>query len=123
MLVAEADLIVRFIAIVCRPYPYIDSLHVRPFRRSAGLGGCLLITAIGEVVRRSHETACLHVIESSIAAIRLHERQGGVISGRTIKSIPGHDVPNLGIEWRNLEDASRLHGPAVAARAGAPRRT
>ena len=44
VLVAEDDGIIGFIAIWCRPDPFIDNLHVKPSRRSQKIGTTLLIS-------------------------------------------------------------------------------
>jgi len=42
VLVAEEDSLVGFVAIWCRPIPFIDSLHVRPSHRSKRVGSALM---------------------------------------------------------------------------------
>ena len=104
VLVVEDERILGFIAIWCRPDPFVDNLHARPYHRSAGLGAKLLQTAFRELVERGHETAYLWVVESNVAAIRFYERLGGSITERALKNLLGHDVPNLKIQWSKLKD-------------------
>ena len=103
VLVADDDGVVGFLAIWCRPEPYIDNLHVKPSRRSTGLGASLMRSAARELIQRGHVTAYLWVVESNERAIRFYERLGGVATDRALKNLLGYDVPNVKIVWRNLE--------------------
>jgi ribosomal protein S18 acetylase RimI-like enzyme len=102
LLVAEEDLLVGFVAVWCRPIPFIDNLHVKPSHRSKKLGTALLQTAVNELINKGYNTGYLWVFESNEKAIRFYERLGGVKKEKASKSIFGYDVPSLKIEWDNL---------------------
>ena len=91
-----------FIAVWCRPLPYIDNLHVKPSLRSQGIGSTLLISAAEELLARGHKTAYLWVFKSNQKAIRFYERMGGVTTGNKPQNIFEYSIPSLKIEWEDL---------------------
>jgi ribosomal protein S18 acetylase RimI-like enzyme len=100
--VAEDDGIVGFIAVWCRPEPFIDNLHVRPSKRSKRVGSTLMMSAAQQLIHQGHKTAHLWVVESNEQAIRLYERLGGIRTERALKNLFGHDVPNVKIVWSDI---------------------
>lgn len=102
VLVADDGQVVGFIAIWCRPDPYIDNLHVMPDRQSEGVGRKLMVAGAEELRRRGHGTAYLWVMENNLRAIRFYEGLGGVRTKLEDKDVFGHMVPNFRIEWRDL---------------------
>ena len=107
VLVAEDDGIIGFIAIWCRPDPFIDNLHVRPSRRSRKIGTTLLISAARLLMHQGHKAAYLWVVENNIRAIRLYERLGGVSTERALKSLFGYPVPNVKVDFCDLRSIVR----------------
>ena len=91
-----------FVAVWCRPDPFIDNLHVRPGFRARGLGTSLMQAAARELVRMGHTTAWLWAVTSNTRAIRFYERLGGVCTGRGIVDIAGTPVENLRMAWADL---------------------
>jgi ribosomal protein S18 acetylase RimI-like enzyme len=103
VLVADTtDGSVGFIAVWCRPSPFIDNLHVLPSMRSRGIGSALMEAAAGRLIARGHSTAYLWVFESNVAAIRFYQRLGAVKGRREMKEIFGHSVPSVRLEWSDL---------------------
>lgn len=102
VLVAEADELAGFIAVWCRPAPYIDNLHVRPLSRSKKIGSRLMKKAAEALLRKGHRTAYLWVFESNWKAIRFYERLGGVPAEKTTQDIFGYKIPSLKIEWKDI---------------------
>jgi len=110
VLVAEDDgagKIAGFIAIWCRPDPFIDNLHVDPAQRSAGLGVKLMRAAGAELIARGHGTAWLWVFADNVRAIAFYERLGGTVIARADKQVFGHQVPSLKIAWDDLRAVIR----------------
>jgi ribosomal protein S18 acetylase RimI-like enzyme len=93
---------VGFIAVWCRPSPFIDNLHVSPSVRSRGIGAALMEAATGQLIARGHSTAYLWVFEGNVAAIRFYQRLGAVKGRREMKEIFGHSVPSVRLEWSDL---------------------
>ncbi len=110
VLVAEDEGIAGFIAVWCRPEPYLDNLHVLPERRSQGIGRELMIAAAAKLQRLGHSTIYLWVFEANRRAIGFYESLGGVRTAQEDKDIFGHKVPNLKIEWRDLTVIGRRAG-------------
>ena len=110
MIAEEAGQAVGFIAIWCRPDPYIENLHVRPAVRSGGVGRRLIGTAFSELASRGHETAYLWVFATNEGAIRFYERLGGVQGARETKDVFGNPVPAIRIEWTDLASVSQAAG-------------
>ena len=102
VLVAEEDSLVGFVAVWCRPIPFIDNLHVRPSHRSKKLGSALIKAAAKELINKGHKTAYLWVFESNEKAIRFYERLGGVQKEQARKAVFGYEVLSRKIEWEDL---------------------
>jgi ribosomal protein S18 acetylase RimI-like enzyme len=102
VLVAEKASIVGFIAVWCRPVPFIDNLHVTASLRSQKVGTALMLAAADELIQQGHRAAYLWVFESNRDAIRFYERLGGVQKETAMKSIFGHDISSRKIEWVDL---------------------
>ena len=102
VLVAEQDSLVGFIAVWCRPIPFIDNLHVRPSHRSKKIGSALMKAVAQELTQKEHKKAYLWVFESNEKAIRFYERLGGTQKVQGPKNIFGYEVPSRKIEWDDL---------------------
>jgi ribosomal protein S18 acetylase RimI-like enzyme len=93
---------VGFVAVWCRPSPFIDNLHVSPSLRSRGIGAALMRAAAGRLMARGHTTAHLWVFESNLAAIRFYERLGAERTTRARKEFFGQSVLCVRMEWSDL---------------------
>ncbi len=102
VLVAEEDSLVGFIAVWCRPIPFIDNLHVRPSHRSKKIGSALMKAVAQELTQKEHKKAYLWVFESNEKAIRFYERLGGTQKEQGPKNIFGYEVPSRKIVWDDL---------------------
>ena len=84
---------VGFIAVWAKGDPgfgaYIDNLHVRPDRRSGGLGRRLLGAAMQRVAARGERRAYLWVFDDNTRAIDFYRRLGGEIVERGLDEIDG----------------------------------
>ncbi len=102
VLVAEENSLVGFVAVWCRPIPFIDNLHVRPSQRSKKVGSALMKAVVKELINEGHKTAYLWVFESNEKAIRFYERLGGIQKEQSMKTVFGYDVLSRKIEWDDL---------------------
>ena len=105
VLVAEDERngeLLGFIAVWCRPEPFIDNLHVRPGFRSGGTGTALMRAAARDLCRMGHNTAWLWAVCANAGAIRFYERLGGICSDRGEHEIAGISVATVKIHWPNL---------------------
>ena len=102
VLVAEENSLIGFVAVWCRPIPFIDNLHVEPSHRSKGVGSALIGAAAKELINRGHKKAYLWVFESNAKAIRFYKRLGGIQKEQSIKDAFGFDVLSRKIEWDDL---------------------
>lgn len=102
ILVAEEAGLLGFIAVWRRPDAYIDNLHVRPDRRSSGIGLALMQAAARQLVDQGHRTAYLLVVASNVRAIQFYERLGGVATERSTKQLFGHTVETVRIQWSDI---------------------
>ena len=102
LLVAEDHGIIGFIAVWCRPEPFIDNLHVKPANRSERVGSSLMKSAAKTLIQSGHKTAHLWVVESNQRAIHFYERLGGVCTDRELKKLFGHMVPNVKVVWSDI---------------------
>ena len=100
--VAEDDGIIGFISVWCRPDPFIDNLHIKPVKRSKGVGSKLMASAARQMIRQGHSTAYLWVFEKNRRAIQLYERLGGVRTDHALKKIFGHQVPSVKMVWSDI---------------------
>lgn len=108
VLVAEGQNggILGFIAVWCRPEPFIDNLHVTPDGRSQGVGTRLMAAAARCLLERGKSTAFLWVFEDNRRAVAFYERLGGKRTDRTIKPVFGNEVVQLKLEWTDLTELS-----------------
>lgn len=104
-----------FIAVWAKGDPgfgaYIDNLHVRPERRSGGLGRRLLGEAMRRVAGRGESGAYLWVFDDNVRAIEFYRRLGGEIVEGGFDQIDGAEVAHSRIVWRDtaqLADACAL---------------
>jgi len=104
VLVAEEDSLVGFVAVWCRPIPFIDNLHVRPSHRSKKLGFALIKAAAKELINKGHKSAYLWVFERNEKAIRFYERLGGIQKEQARKTVFGFEVLSRKIEWNDLAE-------------------
>jgi ribosomal protein S18 acetylase RimI-like enzyme len=102
VLVAEENSLVGFVAVWCRPMPFIDNLHVRPSQRSKKVGSALMKAVAKELINTGHKTAYLWVFESNEKAIRFYERLGGTQKEQARKNVFGYEVLSRKIEWDDL---------------------
>ena len=102
VLVAEENSVIGFIAVWCRPIPFIDNLHVIPSQRSKKVGSALMRAVAKELINQGHKTAYLWVVESNEKAIRFYERLGGVQKEQARKAVFGYEVLSRKIEWEDL---------------------
>ena len=102
VMVAEEGSLAGFIAIWCRPEPYIDNLHVLPSFRSKNIGSALMRSAAQKLITQGHTTAYLWVFESNDKAIRFYDRLGGTRTNRVVKNIFDYQVPSWQIDWKDL---------------------
>jgi ribosomal protein S18 acetylase RimI-like enzyme len=93
---------VGFIAVWCRPSPFIDNLHVLPSLRSRGMGAALMEAAAGRLIAQGHSTAYLWVFERNEAAICFYQRLGAVKGRQEMKEVFGHRVPSVRMDWSDL---------------------
>ncbi|MDY6790209.1 MAG: GNAT family N-acetyltransferase [Thermodesulfobacteriota bacterium] len=102
ILVAEKESLVGFVAVWCRPIPFIDNLHVIPSQRSQKVGSALMKAVAKELINKGHKTAYLWVFESNERAIRFYGRLGGIQKEQSMKNIFGYDVLSRKIEWYDV---------------------
>ena len=102
ILVAEENSTIGFIAVWCRPIPFIDNLHVLPSMRSKKVGSSLMRAIAKKLINQGHKTAYLWVFESNQKAIRFYERLGGIQKEQSMKTVFGYDVLSRKIEWDDL---------------------
>lgn len=103
VLVADtSDGPVGFVAVWCRPSPFVDNLHVAPSMRSGGIGAELMRAAAGRLITLGHSTAYLWVFESNVAAVRFYERLGAVRIRPAMKEFLGQGVLCVRMEWSDL---------------------
>ena len=102
ILVAEENSMIGFIAVWCRPIPFIDNLHVRPPMRSKKVGSALMKAVAKELINQGEKTAYLWVFENNLRAIRFYERLGGIQKEQSMKTVFGYDVLSRKIEWNDL---------------------
>lgn len=104
LLVAEDDerLIGFILAWDGDPF-WINTLHVLPARRSGGVGARLMAEAARRMQARGRASAYLDVIDSNTRAIAFYQRLGGVAGAVKAKLVGDTMVPNLRIDFADLE--------------------
>lgn len=102
VLVAADKNIIGFIAVWCRPIPFIDNLHVKPSHRSKNVGTHLMKSAAGALLKKEKKSGYLWVFNTNENAIRFYQKLGGVQTDSSMKEIFGHKVLSQKIEWKDL---------------------
>lgn len=102
VLLAENVDLLGFIAIWCRPDPFIDNLHVSPELQSQGIGRALMQAAAGELLARGKRTAYLWVMTENHRAIRFYEGLGGKRVDSATKSFFGNKASLVKIFWADF---------------------
>jgi ribosomal protein S18 acetylase RimI-like enzyme len=98
--------ILGFVAVWCRPEPFIDNLHVAPDGRSQGVGTRLMAAAARCLLERGKSAAFLWVFEDNRRAVALYERLGGTRTDRMIKPVFGNAVVQVKFVWTDLAELS-----------------
>ena len=102
LLAEDGGALVGFIAVWCRPDPYIDNLHVASGRQGQGIGKALMAAAADALQGMGHGTAYLWVFANNRPAIGFYESLGGAVTERAVNAFYGQSVPSLKIEWSDL---------------------
>ncbi len=102
VLVAEEKEILGFIAVWCRPIPFIDNLHIKASFRSQNVGTALMQSAAKALLKKGKRTGYLWVFNSNEKAIRFYEKLGGLHKECALKDIFGHTVLSKKFEWDDL---------------------
>ncbi len=103
ILVAEDDPgLVGFIAVWCRPDPFIDNLHTQPARRGEGIGRRLMAEAAQRLLTLGHTTAHLHVLASNTKALSFYQRLGGERTERREVQAFGASAEYINVVWTDL---------------------
>jgi ribosomal protein S18 acetylase RimI-like enzyme len=80
----------------------IESLHVMPGERGAGLGRKLIRRAVARLIDEGASSVALTVYDANKAAIRFYKRLGGIADGTGIDPFAGADMPDTRYGWRDL---------------------
>jgi ribosomal protein S18 acetylase RimI-like enzyme len=102
VLVAADKDIIGFIAVWCRPIPFIDNLHVKPSHRSINVGTLLMESAAEALIMKGKRSGYLWVFNSNESAIRFYKKLGGVQTDYSMKDFFGHKVSSQKLEWGDL---------------------
>ena len=102
VLVADDGGVVGFIAVWCRPDPFIDNLHVLPPWQSKGVGRKLMVAAANQLIQQGKSTVYLWVLADNRRALDFYERLGGVRMECTEKEVFGHRLSSVRILWPDL---------------------
>lgn len=102
ILVAEDHELTGFIAVRCRPDPFIENLHVKLSHRSKKIGSTLMKSAARRLAQQGHQTAYLWVLESNTRAIQFYEKLGGILTSQSVKNFFGHELMTIKIEWADI---------------------
>jgi len=81
---------------------YIDSLHVRPGMRRAGIGRALLGFAARRLAGQGCIGASMHIAAENRAAARLLTRLGGQIAPPEPRLVFGHPVLESAVVWPDV---------------------
>jgi ribosomal protein S18 acetylase RimI-like enzyme len=88
----------------------IESLHVMPGERSAGLGRRLIGRAVVRLIDEGASSVALRVYDANESAIRFYERLGGRRDGTGIDPFAGADMPDSRYGWRDLPALAKACG-------------
>jgi ribosomal protein S18 acetylase RimI-like enzyme len=87
--------------------PFLESLHVRPRLRGAGIGAALLSATATRWTAGGFGSMSLHVVAPNAGARRFYERFGGVVVGTLDHDWLGTPVQLVVYRWPDLARWSR----------------
>jgi len=102
LLLAEADEPVGFILAWDGEPAWVNTLHVLPQHRSAGIGLALMAEAARRFRARGRSSLYLDVLTTNTRAIAFYRRLGGVPGAVKDKLVGGRMLPNLRIDFPDL---------------------
>lgn len=103
LLVAETDRIVGFLFARGGDPVFVNSLHVLPGLRSRGIGARLMADSARRFRDAGRAGAYLDVLTTNQRAIALYRRLGGIPGAVKEKEVGGLMLPNLRIDFPDLE--------------------
>ena len=99
----ETGALAGFISILCRPPPFIDSLHCQPSRTGLGIGSTLLCTAFRQLAERGEQSASLSVVVGNDGARRFYLRHGAQEGPKRRENLFGYPVDVEYLRWETLK--------------------
>ena len=78
---------------------WVESLHVRPGMRGAGIGRALLGFAAGRMRAMGCVTARLEVLAANTGALRFYVALGGEVGAERPGEVLGQQVTECGVRW------------------------
>lgn len=81
---------------------WVNTLHVRPERRSCGIGAGLMAEVARRLRAQGRTGMYLDVLTTNHRAIALYKRLGGIPGGVKDKLVGGNMLPNLRIDFPDL---------------------
>jgi len=118
ILVAEEDTPLGFIAIWCRPEPFIDNLHVLPGHTSKGIGARLMAAAAQILLSNGHSTAHLWVMEDNTRALGFYQSLGGEAVETVEKPVFDQMAPQTKVVWNDLRHLEMLASARIGKISG-----
>lgn len=89
----------------------LESFHVLPCARGAGIGGRLLRELAVELVERSEVTLAVAVVEQNVQTRRLYERLGAAWTSSAPAPWAPHDVREALYRWDDLAPLLNIGSP------------
>ncbi|TLP45020.1 GNAT family N-acetyltransferase [Cohaesibacter sp. CAU 1516] len=99
----DEERMVGFIAVWCRPNPFIDNLHCDPTETGKGIGKTLMAAAFKQLLLRKKRTVALSVITENVRARDFYLRLGGNPLKRQKEEIFGNPVNVDIIVWNDID--------------------
>lgn len=103
----DEERMVGFIAVWCRPNPFIDNLHCDPSETGKGIGKNLMTVAFKQLLLRKKRTVALSVITENVRARDFYLRLGGNPLKRQKEEIFGNPVNVDVLFWHDIEEIAK----------------
>ena len=95
--------VVGFISTLCRPTPFIDSLHCSPSRTGEGIGEQLMRATFRVLMDLGHQSVSLTVLVGNEGARRFYLRHGAHTVRRQREVLFGYPVDVDHLEWDGIK--------------------
>lgn len=104
------EALLGFCAVLPKPDPYVDNLHVSPAAQRQGVGRALLAETASRLLVAGETYLSLTVLKSNARARAFYVALGGVEGAEMTEMLYGVEVRTIPVAWTDVSALERLSG-------------